>query len=216
MQIIAICSFLYHSLMHHWRIARWNLFKLKIKVSSSDAKTLMYFLWILTITSGNIHNCIFAIACNVEWNFHFIVVWGFSKNFNLTQSPCNVLEAQIYCMWACLFRLTGISVVFYVRTRGWFFENEESNDGKKTFQTDIKEHLHNSCLNPDGFVGFRRREWTRLLLFLCIPSAMRDRRSSTDRLWRHHSEKFIDILMSHKHFGESERSLLKFLSHIQS
>lgn len=87
--------------------------------------------------------------------------------------------------------------------------------GKKTFQTDIKEYLHNSCLNPDGSVGSRRREWTRLLLFLCIPFAMRDRRSCRDRLWRLRSEKFIHVLMSHKHFG-GERSLLKFLSHIES
>lgn len=74
-----------------------------------------------------------------------------------------------------------------------------AQDGsERTFQT---ENLHNSCPNPDDCVGFHRRGWTRLLLFLCIPFAMRDQRSCRDRPWRHHSEKFIDILMSHKHFS---------------
>jgi hypothetical protein len=56
----------------------------------------------------------------------------------------------------------------------------------KTFRA---ENLHNFCPSPDGSVEFRRLRWTRRLLFLYNPSAMRDPRSCRDRLWRRRSGK---------------------------
>lgn len=98
----------------------------------------------------------------------------------------------------------------YVRLRGGIIREEAARQHFKRTRD-----LHNFCPSPDDFAGCRRQELTQQLLFLCILSAMRVRRSCRDHPWRRRSEKFIerrDILMSHKSSGFLFRgkSLLKF------
>lgn len=77
---------------------------------------------------------------------------------------------------------------------GWNLKKQKNNISSRR----DRGNLHNFYLNPDGSVECRRREWTRRLPFLCSLSAMRVQRSCRDRLWRRRSEKFIELLMSHK------------------